>query len=61
MTEPLCKYCNTPLKEDDVIDVNRYGEEVVEDCYGHCPSCDAQYVWSKVYAFCGYENIEEED
>ena len=61
MTELLCKYCGAPIEEDDVIDVNRYGEEITEDCYGHCPDCDAQYVWTRVYVFDMYANVEEED
>lgn len=63
MTELLCKYCGATIEEDNVIDINRgiFGSEIIEDCYGHCSGCGTQYVWSRVYDFCGYENLEEED
>lgn len=58
--ELKCKYCDSAIEQDDAQDLDNYGEEIYEECYGHCSCCGKEYKWLRKYSFVGYTDLAEE-
>lgn len=59
MDELKCPVCGAELEEDDCYDTE-IGDNLLFDlCVGHCPVCEREYQWSKVYShkFLRYEEV----
>ena len=55
-----CPYCNVDLECDDIYDQMSGGECYVDLCAGHCPQCNKEFRWERVYDCIGVEIIREE-
>lgn len=57
-----CPKCDQTLFWDDVIDTESDTEKIVEHLVGHCPICETNYSWRRVYTYemeCGLFNEDE--
>lgn len=44
-----CEECGVELHEDDCYDTIFKDQEIILLMIGHCPKCEQEYEWEKIY------------